>query len=702
MTAQADFLAALLRELTAGMSARELAGRYGSSRGAWEEYRSGARVAPLGRLRAVIEDRVPDPHDRSLTLARAAELYEAALEAERELRAAARRRACPSGADAEAAARTARLRAERELAETDRLAEILLALITRLESRNPPGTGAGAPTGTGGEAHRLAAAHDRLHALRTVKQHARQLIMDAREFAGVGQGTLDPDGRPLLLSSTAREIPWASLAAQLHERVAALRVDVTHLVRPARQPEPCSPYAQAHGATAFGSAAPAGNADFDTAIFDAAISGAPATDWSAPHVQRHRHDHTYTDTDTYIAVDEAHPEPAHTTAPTDATPHPAPTPTPTPLHRNVHTRRFALAAAAATALLAANAASRQLPEEHLESDHPTWAAPLAPDLPVDGATEGGGAAEAAAPSPTPLAKAPAPGVGAAQPQTGVRGVPGTAVVSPQPRGPSMAGDVAKNPAVYAVSADGARLMQWSGAGTDWTPIGPEAAAVYAGGAGLFVTKPDDDRIFKYEGTAHFWTSIGAPGHQYAIAGDGLYAISADGNEVLRWGGRGDSWERIGGAASGIRAGGAGLFVRSGDDGRILKYLGEPGRWETIGPPVADLAVGDQYAYALDADRTGIWQWTGRGEEWIRIGAGAERIHAGGAGLFAVGDGGQIFKYDGTPGSWTAIGPAGAELIVDGRAVYRISTDHRTVTRWTGRGTEWTKIGAGASTLASAE
>ncbi|GGV00634.1 hypothetical protein ACIG0C_30950 [Kitasatospora aureofaciens] len=49
-------------------------------------------------------------------------------------------------------------------------------------------------------------------------------------------------------------------------------------------------------------------------------------------------------------------------------------------------------------------------------------------------------------------------------------------------------------------------------------------------------------------------------------------------------------------------------------------------------------------------------------------------------------------------NWTPIGETGSDLAVDDQTVYRLSTDHQTITRWTGHGTERTTIDTPATAL----
>jgi hypothetical protein len=114
-------------------------------------------------------------------------------------------------------------------------------------------------------------------------------------------------------------------------------------------------------------------------------------------------------------------------------------------------------------------------------------------------------------------------------------------------------------------------------------------------------------------------------------------------------------------------------------------------------------VGPDYVARLSPDGKEIWQANGRGSGWRRIGGPAQKLHAGGAGLFATDAvSGQILKYGGVPGSWTPIGAAGAVLAVTGNAVYRIAADGSAVSRWTGRGSEWVALGTTASAIAATD
>ncbi|MEV7547436.1 hypothetical protein [Streptomyces sp. NPDC089915] len=103
---------------------------------------------------------------------------------------------------------------------------------------------------------------------------------------------------------------------------------------------------------------------------------------------------------------------------------------------------------------------------------------------------------------------------------------------------------------------------------------------------------------------------------------------------------------------------------------------------------------------VSPDGREVWQANAKGSNWRRIGGPARNLYAGGAGLFAVDPAtGRILKYANVPDVWTPIGTAGVGLAVGADSVYRIGED-LTVSRWTGRDSEWTPLGITASSLAT--
>lgn len=132
-TEAANELARFLMDTSDRLTVREMARRYGGGKSLWGEYRSGARIIPLGRLDAVVRDRVRDVRGRERMLARARRLHDEALAAE------VARSTRPG-------LREALARAEADLAESARLVRTLLALVTMLQEelvRTPqPASGA--------------------------------------------------------------------------------------------------------------------------------------------------------------------------------------------------------------------------------------------------------------------------------------------------------------------------------------------------------------------------------------------------------------------------------------------------------------------------------------------------------------------------------------------------------------------------------
>nr|WSX47911.1 RICIN domain-containing protein [Streptomyces sp. NBC_00974] len=202
-TRAADDLALLLVELTAELTVREMAQRYGGGRTMWSEYRCAARIIPLGRLNTVVRDRVRDGRGREEMLRRARRLYEAALIAEAD---------AGPGPKLDEALR----RAEADLVESERLVRSLLSIVTML-MKEPPGprSATGSPqAGQDGRAahgsrtrepepeapsHGFAErAFGQLGEMWAARQAARQLLADTKARyralpAGDGR-TADADG----------------------------------------------------------------------------------------------------------------------------------------------------------------------------------------------------------------------------------------------------------------------------------------------------------------------------------------------------------------------------------------------------------------------------------------------------------------------------------------------------------------------------
>lgn len=223
-TEAANDLAGFLREVTARLTVREMAERYGGGKTAWSQYRSGERIVPLGRLTTVVNDRVRDPRGRAVMLGRARRLHDAALTAE------ARKEPAP-GPD-----ETLR-RAETDLDEAGRLVRSLLAIITMLQERTRPPRGASgepaarpdsAPGSDRLDTH-LNEAFEQLGAVRIVQRTARRLHDEARARAVVA---LPPAGEGTREATAGAELSLAlvRMGSTLEDR----REDVQRLWREIR------------------------------------------------------------------------------------------------------------------------------------------------------------------------------------------------------------------------------------------------------------------------------------------------------------------------------------------------------------------------------------------------------------------------------------------------------------------------------------
>ncbi|MFI1170786.1 hypothetical protein [Streptomyces melanogenes] len=711
-TEAANELAEFLREVTHGMTVRELADRYGGGKTAWSEYRSGARIIVLGRLNAVLKDQVRDPRRREGLLAEARRLHDLALTAE------AAGRPAPSVTEALRQARA-------DLAESGRLVESLLAMVSLLRERvDADGTGyasAGAVKSDASSAHtegrsadappgeaeseaaeqvrlRLDQAVDQLVAARSVQAAARRAVADAesQREAGTERGVefrpedeelveadMVPNDRPLpdagptpggTSPDAERPVPAPPDA---HHRVppvadTALSIELVRIGNTLKQQR-----ADARWLWKRVRRLPSG-----------ALPEPVAPDSFRPYV---------VEGVVLERLDKSVVPASRNPAPRAAL----------PAAREPRTRRTLalLGTVTALALLAAATLSGVLLGRHHTASAPgttVWQVPGSVPLPsaTGPGTASPSASASASPSPSPSrGSTRAPASPSAPSPSGRAPAPPLPVLVPPPNPPSGRA----HGTAYVVSRDRRNVLRWTAEDRSWKVIGPAADQIYAGAAGLFATNPDDGRISRYDESSRSWAQIGLPGEQFITAGDGLYAITEHRDAVMRWTGLGGEWVQIGGPAARLYAGGAGLFATSPDSGALFRYSGYGDKWVDAGGPGADFAVGPDYVARLSPDGKEIWQANGRGSGWRRIGGSAHQLHAGGAGLFATdAASGRILKYGGVPGSWTPIGAAGAALAVTGNSVYRIAADGTAVSRWTGRGSEWVPLGTTASAIAATD
>ncbi|MGO4635589.1 RICIN domain-containing protein [Streptomyces sp. 2RAF24] len=196
----ADELAGFLRDITAHLTVRELADRFGGGRTLWSEYRSGARITPLGRLNAVVRDRFRDARGRAAMLERARVLHDAVLTAQAVM-------------DPAVSPGEALRRAEATAADAAVLVEVLLTIIRLLQGPFlAAGSGGGAVAGVdeSGSADRspgplvgavvrstaVVRAEDalvRLAAVREVQVAAFRLANEIEPGAVRGEAAADPE-----------------------------------------------------------------------------------------------------------------------------------------------------------------------------------------------------------------------------------------------------------------------------------------------------------------------------------------------------------------------------------------------------------------------------------------------------------------------------------------------------------------------------
>ncbi|GAA0297555.1 hypothetical protein GCM10010302_40240 [Streptomyces polychromogenes] len=634
----ANDLAELLRQITGGLTVRELAQRFGGGKTAWSEYRSGARIIPLGRLGLVVKECVRDPRGRQQLLTRARALHARALTADAEAEA----EATPAPGLEEALRR-----AQEDLATSGRLVEGLLSLMAMLQdqAKVPEPEAAGAPAASGAPPERLRGrldqALDQLVAARAAEESARRAVSDARAQREAAARHRLPVLAPRPAGAPGPEpggVPPATADRPLSTELIRLRHSLEQQREDAR--------------------------------------------WLWRRTGYDRAGHEVIEG---VVLERLDRLPAVPAAPVPRHPRPARTPL------AVLTALLALAVIAGATLAGVLIGHRHtVLATETPAPGPVPPRQGTPATPTPSASPSPTPSPSPSPSPSPDPAPPFPGP-LPTPATPTPAAPSTTPVPQSPAGTA-----------YAVSQDRRSVLRWTARDGTWKVIGPAAEKVYAGTAGLFATNTGDGRIFKYDEPSSSWSQIGFPGDQFVTAGDALYGITEHRDAVMRWTGQGTEWVRIGTAAARLYAGGAGLFATSPATGALFRYTGFGDSWVDAGGPGADFAVGPDYVARLSPDGREIWQANAKGSNWRRIGGPARTLYAGGAGLFAVDSTtGRILKYANVPDVWTPIGPAGVGLTVGTDSVYRIGED-LTVSRWTGQGSEWTPLGISASSIATTD
>ncbi|MFH8615016.1 hypothetical protein ACH4E8_08050 [Streptomyces sp. NPDC017979] len=251
--------------------------------------------------------------------------------------------------------------------------------------------------------------------------------------------------------------------------------------------------------------------------------------------------------------------------------------------------------------------------------------------------------------------------------------------------------------LYARSADGRGVYQWSERGKKWTKVWGRTKQLYGGGAGLFATDAKSGDIHRYDPEARSWSMIGGPGKTFVMDGQRLYGLSPDGSGIYQWTNRPRQWTRIWDDAHAIHGGPAGLLAVHPRTKNVYRYLPGSGSWALTGGPGKTFTTDAKHLYGLSPDGSGVYQWTGRAATWTKVGGPAGTLYGGAAGLFATNpDTGQLYRYDSARRTWHLTGGPGRTFTVGDKHLYRLSPDGTTVHRWTNNGTHWTRLGAPGS------
>ncbi|MGW3184492.1 RICIN domain-containing protein [Kitasatospora sp. NPDC001119] len=239
-TEQANDLAGLVREVTSGLTVRELARRYPAGRTSWSEYRSAEKDIPWHLLRQLIHDRMTDPRAQAVLLARAGQLHERAGLAARGLPSPAAGRS-----DARQAldlARQAQRQAEAGVAEAEELIRVLIAIVAELRGElgsagaDGPAPLAPLPPGGGDAGQRRARLLEATRCLDEVRriresaydarrtaeqeQRAMGLLVDQEQSPAGADGGRQPGTEPAVADGVPAHLP---VLRRLHTDLLAVR-----------------------------------------------------------------------------------------------------------------------------------------------------------------------------------------------------------------------------------------------------------------------------------------------------------------------------------------------------------------------------------------------------------------------------------------------------------------------------------------------
>ncbi|MFH8618908.1 hypothetical protein ACH4E8_28120 [Streptomyces sp. NPDC017979] len=123
------------------------------------------------------------------------------------------------------------------------------------------------------------------------------------------------------------------------------------------------------------------------------------------------------------------------------------------------------------------------------------------------------------------------------------------------------------------------------------------------------------------------------------------------------------------------------------------------RWFHIGNPGASFTVTAESVYGLTPDGARVYRYDGTPMSWTQVGTAAGQIFGGSWGLVATDPNtGDLFHYLGSPFNWEAIGLPGAAFAVTAESVYGLTPDEARVYRYDGTPMSWTQVGGPAIRL----
>lgn len=138
-----------------------------------------------------------------------------------------------------------------------------------------------------------------------------------------------------------------------------------------------------------------------------------------------------------------------------------------------------------------------------------------------------------------------------------------------------------------------------------------------------------------------------------------------------------------------------IYATEKSTGDIYEYQDwkSPAVWVKIGYPGKTFVTAFGL-YGLSPDSSGVWKYNGTPMSWTQIGGPAGEIYGGETGLFATNpQTGDIYQYNNQPFSWTKIGGPGKEFAVGYYdRLYGLSPDGHSVWQYDGTPMSWTQIG----------